>query len=230
MCIRDSPYGVFDAVNPIDDIFNRTINTQGLTDVAGVDIDQFDISQGVDFLDTSIDVSYTISTDKVWVVANVVGVDQFFSQLSDLSTKTWTLADDVNNDGIANPGDTVTYRLHLENSGNETATVDVTDTFSGDFESWSLQLPLASGTDASSAVQLRVEGVEVPAGGSIDLFVDAVIGPQACSTSVANTFSWSAPLEGGVGGSKDAPALNVVVDRDGDTIGDCVDNLSLIHI
>ena len=129
----------------------------------------------MDFLDTSIDVSYTISTDKVWVVANVVGVDQFFSQLSDLSTKTWTLADDVNNDGIANPGDTVTYRLHLENSGNETATVDVTDTFSGDFESWSLQLPLASGTDASSAVQLRVEGVEVPAGGSIDLFVDCLL-------------------------------------------------------
>ena len=210
--------------NPANNLFNRTINTTDppRTGVTGVDIDQFDITSALTSGDSSLDVDYVTTQDKVWVAVNVVGIDQFDPILTQQSRKDATLQDN-DGDGEPSPGDVVEYTIHLENTGNEQATTDVTDTIPAEASSWQL-VDAAGGTDNSTPVQLRVTNVVVPAGGSADLVLEITIGNTSDETVLSNSASWTEPAEGGDAGSVDAPDLLIRVDSDGDGVYDNDDN------
>ena len=93
-----------DGVNPVDNPMNRTINTTTPVqrNVAGVDVDEFDISAALSEADTSVDVVFSASTDKYWIVASVVGLD---SAPEIGGTKSWAWVD-TDGDGFITIGDT----------------------------------------------------------------------------------------------------------------------------
>jgi uncharacterized repeat protein (TIGR01451 family) len=211
------PLTLQDSVNPATNPINQTINTTTppQINVVGVDIDQFDISSALSSGDTSLTVNYVADNDKWWLVVNVIGIDVFAPSLSG-STKTWTLHNDVDSDGDVNPGDTVRFTIHLSNGGNEPATVNVTDDISPAAASWSL-VSAASGTNASTPTQLRINNVVIPSGSSRDIVLDLVIGDAFTDAAqLSNTAAWTAPLEGGSAGSVTAPAVTLRRDGDGD--------------
>jgi len=219
------PLVLSDALNPPNNPMNRTINTTQppLTDVYGVDIDEFDVTGALAPSDTGIDVTYTADSDKWWLIANVVGVDVFDPFLRELSSKSWVLQDDVDGDGWVDVGDTVRYTIHLENSGNEAATVNVNDRIPGVAASWTM-VDAGNGVDASTQTELVVNGVEVAPGASVDIVFDVVAGETADETPMDNTATWSKPPQGGSPGSVTAPTISVRRDRDDDTIHDHDDN------
>ncbi|MGM0556103.1 MAG: MopE-related protein [Myxococcota bacterium] len=222
------PITLSDAVNPADNPFNRTINTTSpaQTDVVGVDIDQFDISSALSANDSTIDVTYEAGADKVWLVANVVGIDQFDPILNQQSRKDAAVFDS-NGDNELNPGEVVEYTIHLENTGNEDATTDVRDSIPPEASSWTL-VDAGGGTDNSTASELRLDDVTIPAGGSVDIVIEVTIGGGVSDEAVlSNTATWSEPLEGGEAGSVSAPDLIIRVDTDGDGIYDNDDNCPL---
>ena len=218
------PIALQDANNPANNPFNQTINTTSppKTGVIGVDIDQFDISMALSPRDTQIDVTISAGDDKVWVAVNIVGVDLFDPVLTQSSTKTGTLFTDKNSDGIASPGDVVRYTIHLENTGNEDATVVVTDEIA-----WSDQIKVedaAGGNPQQNGPIITIKDVKIVQGGSVDILIDARIAATADSTELANSASWSIPFEGGLEGTVNANTILVRVDGDSDGVFDDDDN------
>jgi uncharacterized repeat protein (TIGR01451 family) len=68
--------------------------------------------------------------DKYWIAFNIVGVDVTDvtgGEFAASSSKNWALTGDVNGDGVASPGDTVTYTIHVENTGDTPGVVTVID-------------------------------------------------------------------------------------------------------
>ncbi len=222
------PIALQDASNPANNPFNRTINTTTppKTGVIGVDIDQFDISAALSPQDTQIDVTISAGADKVWVAVNVVGVNLFDPVLTQSSTKTGTLLTDQNADGIASPGDVIRYTIHLENTGNEDATVLVTDEIA-----WADQLTVedaAGGNPRQNGTTITIENVKIPQGDSVDILIDARVADTTDGTEVLNSASWTNPMEGGLEGTVNAAPIVIRVDGDTDGVFDNDDNCPVI--
>ncbi len=165
-----------DAVNPAGNPMNHTINTTmpAQTDVLGVDIDQFSIDAALDASDTAVEVQYSAGMDKWWLVYNIVGVSVFEPVLSEGSAKDWALQDDVDGDGLVDPGDTVRYTIHLDNSGNADGTVTLSDPLPAEISSWVL-IDAGGGNDASMGDTLVIEDIPLPVGSTADVVFDVVI-------------------------------------------------------
>lgn len=208
------PLRLEDSINPVNNPFNRTINT---TDppregVVGVDVDRFDITGALTAGDSKVAVTYSAGEDKVWLAVNVVGVNLFDPVLTQNSFKQWTSVDSE----VALAGGMVRFEIHLENTGNETGTVTLSDEFSDAFESWVL-VSNDSGTQNTAASGLELNNVVVEPGESVKIVVDAVIADVEDGTVVSNTASWTRPNEGGFAGS--VSTGDIVVRRDGDSDG-----------
>jgi uncharacterized repeat protein (TIGR01451 family) len=215
-----------DADNPIDNVMNRTINTTTPTqrDVVGVDIDAFDITDALTAWDDSFEVTFSAGSDRYWLVATVVGVDQYYPNFAATSEKRWSLIVDADADGEPTPGDTIRYVIDLENTGNGGGTVDVTDPIPPEAASWVL-VAAAGGTNASTASELVVEDIFVASGASASVILDVTIGAvSADETPMSNTAHYTDPEEGGSGGDLEAPDVPVRRDFDGDGLYDHDDN------
>jgi len=204
-----------DPDNPADDPMNRTIGVAGLTDVVGAALDRFGLGGLLAPQDDTLDVVISADNDKFWPVAVVVGVETYEPDLS-ASTFVWSLQVDGNADGQVGPGDTVRFTLLLDNDGDEPATTDVVNALPGEIASW-LVVDDGGGIDVSSPTTLQLQDVEVPAGSTTTVIVDAVVDDVPDMTVFTNTATWSAPDEGGQGGS--ATTASIEVWRDGDDEG-----------
>ena len=218
------PIVLQDANNPANNPFNQTINTTNppKTGVIGVDIDQFDISAALSPGDTQVDVEISAGADKVWIAVNVVGVDLFDPILTQNSKKSGSLSLDQNSDGIASPGDVIRYKIHLENTGNEDATVIVKDDIA-----WADNITVvdaAGGNSQQNGTLITIKNVKIVQGGSVDILIDARIGTMKDGEEVFNSASWEDPIEGGQAGTVMADAILVRVDGDSDGVFDNDDN------
>lgn len=226
--VQGNPSGgtlvVSDALNPAGNPMNHTINTTSpaQADSIGVDIDQFDISAALAFGDTSVDVTYQAGTDKWWIAYNIVGIDVYEPVFSSASYKTSSIVVDVNDDGIASPGDTVRYGVRLANSGTAPGIVTMTDTVPAQAASWTM-VDLAGGVDASTADTVVVQDIPVDAGLFAEVLFDVVIADVPDETAMTNTASFDAAPEGDLGAVTAAPVL-IRVDTDGDGVFDTDDN------
>jgi uncharacterized repeat protein (TIGR01451 family) len=216
-----------DAVNPVTNPMNRTINTTTppLTGVVGVDIDQFDISAALTGGDTAVDILYTANTDKWWIAYNIVGIDVFAPVFAVSSSKAVALQTDADGNGVASVGDTVRYTIHLENTGSAPGSVDVTDPIPPEAASWTL-VSAAGGTDVSTSSTLIVLDVPVPVGGAADVVFDVVLADVPDESVMRNIAAFDATPDGDAGA---LPAADVTVRRDGDadTVFDNDDNCPL---
>lgn len=218
------PLTLSDDINPANNPFNRTINTTvpPRTGVVGVDVDRFDITAALTAGDTGVNATYSAGEDKVWLAVNVLGVNLFDPVLTQKSFKAGTLLDQDGNN-VPSPGDTIRYEIHLENTGNEAATVNVTDTLSDSFSSWTL-VGQAPGFNASNPTTLMLNNVVIEPGQFKKIILDAILGDVPDQTLVSNTAAWSQPTEGGSPGDVTAEELLVRRDGDGDGVFDNDDN------
>ena len=210
-----------DAVNPANNPFNRTINTTNpaKTGVTGVDIDRFALTKLAEDDDT-LEITYSAGIDKYWIAFNLVAVDVFEPLFSENSSKTWALTDDVGGDGEPSPGDTVTYTIHLENTGTAEGEITVTDPIPAEAASW-LVVDDGGGLDMSTPDTLIIEGVALAPASSADIKVELVIAELPDNTPINNT----ALLDGDGGPAEiEAPVLIVRRDGDGDGAFDSDDN------
>ncbi len=205
-----------DALNPVANPMNHTINTTmpPQTDVLGVDVDRFVIDPALDSADTAVEVQYDAGIDKWWLVYNVVEVSVFEPVLADGSTKDWTLADDVDGNGIVDSGDTVRYTLHLHNTGNADGIVSLADAIPAEAGRWTL-VDTAGGIDASLGNTLIVEDIELPVGMTADVVFDVVIDAEP-GAMVLNTAEYIAQ-PANVQGFLIAPPIPVGEPEDGST-------------
>jgi hypothetical protein len=215
-----------DGINPVNNLMNSTINTTTppQTGVVGVDIDEFDITGALTAGDTSIKVTYTSNAgtgEKWWLAVNVVGVDQYAPILGDRSTKSGVLIDDADGDGYATEGDTVEYTIHLENSGNDVADVELTDPIPAEAASWVL-VDDGGGTDVSTATLLDVQGITLAINASTDVVFDVVLGPVTDGATLDNTATWTLSPSGS-DGDLVAPGIALANDADGDGFYDAED-------
>ena len=203
-----------DGINPSNNPFNRTINTTmpTQTGVTGVDIDRFSLGMLAKD-DQTLEITYSAGIDKYWIAFNLIGVDVFEPLFSDKSTKMWELTDDLGGDGEPSPGDTVTYTIHLENTGTAEGSITVTDPIPPEAASWVL-VDDGGGTDMSGADTLIVAGVGLQPLQKADIVLEVVIAEVPDLTPVNNT----AALDGD-GGPAEIVAPVLIVRRDGDADG-----------
>lgn len=135
------------------------------------------------------------------------------------STKSWILYVDADGDATPTPGDTIRYTINVVNSGDQVGTIDITDPIPDEASSWTL-VSAANGTDASSSTILEVNQVSVPSGSNQDVIFDVVLAVVQDETPMTNVATYSAPLEGGEGGSLVAPDVVIRFDTDGDGVYD----------
>jgi hypothetical protein len=204
-----------DAINPADNPMNHTINTTvpAQPDTIGVDIDAFALDAALAVTDTALDVTYSAGMDKFWIAYNVVGVDVFEPVLGFGSGKDVVLFDDVGGDGEASPGDTVRYTIHLQNSGNADAVVDLDDPIPPEAASWTL-VDAGGGTDQSLADTLVVVDIALAIDASTDVVFDVVIADVPDGTVMSNTAAYAVE-PGGAADSLTAP--DVVIANAGGT-------------
>ncbi len=205
-----TPIVLSDAVNPVGNPFNQTINTTTppQTGLVGVDIDSFDITPALAAMDTQVNVTVSAGDDKVWLAAAFIGVDLFDPAFSRNSTKSVAIFVDQNGDGFANPGDTLRYTIRLENDGNEAGTVNLRDSVPAEFVSYTV-VDAAGGIDSSNAAEVRIDGISVPAGSSRSVIIDMVVGEVPDGIAVINTATWSSPLQGGLSGQVSSVATEI---------------------
>lgn len=217
---------LFDDTNPANNPFNRTINTlmppkKGIT---GVDIDRFSLASILKPNDTSVEIHYGAGMDKYWIAFNVVGVDVMDvtgGEFAAKSSKSWALTGDVNGDGVASPGDTVTYTIHVENTGDTAGVVTIIDQIPAAAASWMLTEG-GGGIDKSLGNTMIVEGLAMQPLAVVDVVLTLVIGEVPDLEEVVN----EAQLDNGQpeGVVLTAPTLQVRRDGDSDTIFDTDDN------
>ena len=206
-----------DAINPVDNPFNHTINTTNpvQTDSIGVDIDQFEISAALTPADNTVETTYQAGIDKYWIAYNIVGVNVFEPLFGGVSTKTWVLQDDLDGNDEPSPGDTVRYTIKLENSGSANGTVVVDDPIPEQAASWML-VDAGGGMDASGMETLSVTDLSVAPAESAEIVFDVVIDDVPDETAMSNVASFDATPEGDMG---QIFAPDVIIRRDGDEDG-----------
>lgn len=195
-----APVLLADGINPADNPMNHTINTTDpqQTDALGVDIDQFSIDAAISPGDDTVLTTYSAGTDKYWLAYNIVAVNVFAPDFQSESTKTWTLSEDADEDGVPSPGDTIRYTISLVNQGNAPGTVDLEDPIPPEFESWSL-VDAGGGVDLSLEETLVVEDIAVEVGGSTAVVVDMILAEVPDGTQVVNVANWAAQPDEGEG-------------------------------
>jgi len=208
-----------DAINPINNPFNHTINTTTpvQTDSLGVDIDQFDISAALTAGDTSVETTYQAGSDKYWIAYNVVGVNVFAPLLSVNSAKTWALQDDADQSGGPSSGDTIRYTILLQNDGNAPGTVNLDDPMPDEVASWTL-IADGGGADQSTPDTLLIDGIVIAPGAASEVVFDVVLADAPDGTKLINIASYEAPPDNS--GVLVAPPVvygSVGGDGDGDT-------------
>jgi hypothetical protein len=188
-----------DAINPLDNPMNHTINTTvpAQPDTIGVDIDTFALDAALAGTDTAVDVTYSAGMDKFWIAYNVVGVAVFEPVLGFQSSKDVVLFDDVGADGDPSPGDTLRYTIHLANTGNAAATVDLDDPIAPEASSWAL-VDSGGGVDQSLMGTLVVTDIPLPIDATADIAFDVVIADVPDGTLVSNTASYAVEPGGAV--------------------------------
>lgn len=221
-----------DAVNPLNNPFNRTINTVDppRTDVIGVDIDRHDISSALSVGDTTLSIEYDGSGDKTWLIYNIASFDVFEPVFESRSSKTWTLHLDADSDNVPSPGDTIRFTLHIENTGNEEGTLNITDSIPSQFATSFNVVSSAGGNDVSTPNGgVMINNLTIPVGESRDILIDAVLANNPDQTEWINVANYSAPPQGGAGGQLvSEPSVIVRVDGDGDGFFDANDNCPLL--
>ncbi len=217
---------LFDDSNPANNPFNRTINTMNppMKGVTGVDIDRFSLNSILKANDTSIEITYAAGMDKYWIAFNIIGVDVADvtgGEFAAASSKSWALTGDVNGDGIASPGDTVTYTIHVENTGDTAGVVSVIDQIPDAAASWMLT-EAAGGTDKSLGNTMIVEGLALQPLAALDVVLTLVLGDVPDLEAVMNI----AQIDNGKPELVElaAPPLEVRRDGDADTVFDTDDN------
>ncbi|MBK7828827.1 hypothetical protein [Nannocystis sp.] len=204
-----------DAVNPADNPFNRTINTTkpAQTGVTGVDVDRFSLAGILKPGDDTLEVTYSAGLDKYWIAFNVIGVDVFEPLFSASSSKTWTLTKDLGGDGEPSPGDTVTYTIHLENTGTAPGSVNLSDEIPAEAASWQL-IDDGGGTDKSIGNTLIIENLALMPKQALDVVLELVLADLPDLTPVNNTAELA-----GDGGPVQLMAPELLLRRDGDDDG-----------
>jgi uncharacterized repeat protein (TIGR01451 family) len=213
---------LMDANNPVNNPFNRTINTTmpPQNGVTGVDIDRFTLTGILDAADTELQIKYSAGLDKYWVAFNMVAVDVFEPVFSNASSKSWVLTDDMDGDGQPSAGDLLTYTIHLENTGTAAGTTTLTDEIPLEVDTWQL-IDDGGGTDMSAGDTLMVSDITLTPNSSTDIVLEVVLADVPDLTSVINT----ANLDGDGGpAALVAPEIVVRRDGDGDTVYDSDDN------
>lgn len=218
------PFQLSDDVNPADNPFNRTINTTTppKTNSVGVDIDRYDISNALTPQDTAVSATYTTGEDKIWLAVNVVGVNLFDPVLSQKSFKSASFLD-ADNNNEPSPGDTVDYLIHIENSGNERATVAIADAIPAELRDWTV-VAAATGTNTSTATEFKIDNLVVDVGQAVEFKIRGIIKDVPDLTPLQNTATWSKPAEGGLAGSVSSETLIIRSDVDNDGVFDTEDN------
>ena len=213
-----------DAVNPVANPMTHTINTtaQAQAGTLGVDIDRFDVSAALTRRDTAVDVTYTASTDKFWIVYNIVGVSVFEAIFGRNSTKTVTLRADADGNGAPSPGDTLRYTIHLQNDGQAPSAVSVEDPMPAGIVAWQM-VNAGGGADTSDAATLRVRTLPVPAQGSVDIVFDVLLGEVPDHTPLENVAIFDATPDGDEG-LLVSETLDLRHDADGDRVFDSDDD------
>lgn len=135
---------------------------------------------------------------------------------------TWYHEED-NGDGEVNPGETVRYRIELQNNDAREVRFDVTNPIPGHAESWRV-VESAGGVDVSDSTQLHVRDIRVPGGGSAVVSFDVVVRSVPDATVMQNAASWM--VAGRTERRSEAAAGQIVIRRDfdGDGIYDTDDN------
>lgn len=218
---------LFDAINPVDNPMNHTINTTTppQTNTIGVDVDRFDLSAVLMPSDTALDMTYQAGNDKYWVAYNIVGVNVYAPWFGSASSKTSALHIDADNNQVPSPGDTVRYTIRLENTGTAPGTVSVTDTIPPEASSWAL-VSSAGGNDMSMGSTLSVSNIAVAASSFADVVFDVVLADVPDETVMNNTAAFDASPDGDTG-NVTAPPVTIRRDGDGDTVFDHDDNCPL---
>jgi len=122
---------------------------------------------------------------------------------------------------VASPGDTVTYTIHVENTGDTAGIVTVIDQIPAAAASWQL-VDAGGGADKSLGNTMIVEGLVLQAAMSTDVVLTLVLADVPDLEVVVN----EAQLDNGQpeGVVLAAPPLEVRRDGDGDTVFDTDDN------
>ncbi len=213
-----SPLLLSDDVNPAQGPINRTINTTfpPQEGTVGVDIDTFDISEGLSAGDTSVEVTYSADSDKWWLVFNIIGVRLFYSEFGQ-SSLTWVLAEDLDGDGAPGAGDLLRYSAELVNSGEGNASITFTADMPPEAASWEL-IGHDGGVDTSSPTTLRVETLPVPAGSAarVDFTLRVAEVPAGTPITVIAAYQ----VDDGGGGVLEAPTAVVGANSLGTELGD----------
>ena len=204
-----------DAVNPPNNPFNRTINTSmpAQTGVTGVDVDRFSLAGILKAGDDTLEVTYSAGLDKYWIAFNVIGVDVFEALFSASSSKTWALGEDIAGDGQPSPGDTVTYTIHLENTGTAAGVVTLSDEIPAGAASWQL-IDDGGGADKSVGDTLVIEGLALAPGQTVEVVLEIVLADLPDMTPILNTAELT-----GDGGPVELVAPDLLLRRDGDGDG-----------
>jgi uncharacterized repeat protein (TIGR01451 family) len=151
---------------------------------------------------------------------------------ADLSTSTKSVVD-LNGGDVA-PGDTLRYTITLtESAGTAAADVSVTDALPANTTALAVVSKPAGSTDASTASQLSITGIAVPANGSVAVVFDVVVGSVSAGTTIDNTAAIANP--GGPGANPVAPTKVVLQSRivepaDGTKVLYLYDNLGMTRV
>jgi uncharacterized repeat protein (TIGR01451 family) len=213
-----------DAVNPPDNPMNHTINTASPPDTTtiGVDIDQLSISAALTPNDTAIDMVYQAGNDKFWLAFNIVGVNVFQPIFGNASTKGWTLQVDADGNGVPSVGDTIRYKIALQNTGNAPGVVSVLDTIPAEAQSWTA-VSAGGGTNASTATTLDVSSIAIAPAAIAEVVFDVVLADVPDETEMNNTATFDASPDGDAG-AVNAPPVTIRRDGDADGVFDNEDN------
>ncbi len=106
-----------DTYNPTNGAYNSTINSLGVSNSWGVDLDTFDVSNFLSEGDTSATVVTRSGQDLIIKNLVIIAADTYAPEFTISKTSDAT--------GPVEPGDTVTYTIEVENTGTGSAT-DVT--------------------------------------------------------------------------------------------------------
>jgi uncharacterized repeat protein (TIGR01451 family) len=160
-----------------------------------------------DALVTQATFTYTNSVGPVVQTYNVTDTTTVVASNLSTSTKTWT--DLTNGGGDQNPLDVIQYTITLiETAGVAASGVTVVDTLPATLNSLSVVSFPAGATNSSTATQLNITGVSVPANGSATIVFNVTIaGGTAVGTTINNTATITNPA--GLGATPSAPAITV---------------------
>ena len=111
------------------------------------------------------------------------------------------------------PGDTVTYTIHLENTGTAAGVVTLSDEIPAGAASWQL-IDDGGGTDKSVGDTLVIEGLALAPGQTAEVVLEIVLADLPDLTPILNTAELS-----GDGGPVELVAPDLLLRRDGDGDG-----------